>query len=75
MNFECMFNKYDINFQKFLANTIDISKMASIIYGVSVNGKRGIGYTPPRSPIFGPKSKEMVIKTKALYSLHLWSHT
>ena len=36
--------EYDHSFQKFLAKNIDKSKMASMIYGVSRNGRKGIGY-------------------------------
>ncbi|CAI8595590.1 unnamed protein product [Vicia faba] len=36
--------EYDHSFQKFLAKNIDRSKMASMIYGVSRNGRKGIGY-------------------------------
>ena len=38
-------SKYDDAFQEFLKNNTDRSKMASMIYGVGQNGKRGIGYT------------------------------
>ena len=36
-------NKYDRAFQHFLAKSIDKSKLASMIYGVSRNGRRGLG--------------------------------
>ena len=39
---------YDYIFQKFLAKSIDRSKMASMIYGVSGNNRRGIGYETPK---------------------------
>lgn len=35
-------NEYDYNFQKFLTRSIDRSKMASMIYGVSRTNRRGI---------------------------------
>lgn len=36
--------KYDKYFKKFLARSLNRSVMASMIYGVSRNGTRGIGY-------------------------------
>ena len=36
--------EYDHRFQKFLAKNIDRSKMASMIYGVRRNVKKGLGY-------------------------------
>ena len=38
--------KYEKSFQKFLKNGIGRSIMASMIYGVSQNNRRGIGYDP-----------------------------
>jgi hypothetical protein len=38
--------KYEKAFQKFLKNGIGRSVMASMIYGVSQNNRRGIGYDP-----------------------------
>lgn len=70
-----MSKKYDMVFQKFLAKNIDRSKMDSMIYGISRNGKRDIGYTPPMSSNFKPKPKEMVIKLKALYSHFTYGYT
>ena len=49
--------KYDLDFQKFLARNIDIGKMASMIYGVSINGKRGLSYEPPKHSRVKIKSK------------------
>lgn len=49
--------------------------MTYMIYGVSRNGKIGIGYTPPRSSISKSKPKKMVIKPKALYSHFPYGHT
>ncbi|XP_058782897.1 uncharacterized protein LOC131657524 [Vicia villosa] len=40
--------KYDHSFQKFLANSIDRSKMALMIYVVSGNTRKGIGYVKPK---------------------------
>lgn len=38
--------QYEKSFQKFLKNGIGRSIMASIIYGVNQNNRRGIGYDP-----------------------------
>ena len=40
--------EYDSSFQTFLAKSIDRSIMASMIYGVSGNNRRGIGYETPK---------------------------
>src|ERR1044072_9492452 len=37
--------KYEKSFQYFLARNIDRSKMASLIYGVSRNKMKGLGYS------------------------------
>lgn len=39
-----------------------------MIYEVSINGKRGLGYVPPKSYRVKPNSKQKEIKPKALYS-------
>src|ERR1044072_8673265 len=54
--------KYEKSFQYFLAKNVDRSKMASLIYGVSRNNKKGLGYSEP----YG-KHKTLNIKPKALY--------
>ena len=41
-----MIYEYEKSFQKFLKNGIERSRMASMIYGVSQNNRRGIGYDP-----------------------------
>jgi hypothetical protein len=41
-----MIYKYENSFQKFLKNGIERNKMTSMIYGVSQNNKRVIGYVP-----------------------------
>jgi hypothetical protein len=46
---------YELSFKKFLTNNIDRSKMASMMYGVGRNSKRGIGYVEPRTPNIKPK--------------------
>lgn len=46
-----------------------------MIYGVSRNGKRGIGYVPPNNSMFKFKPKEMMIKLKAMYSHFTYGHT
>ena len=43
--------RYDRAFQYFLAKSIDRSRMASMIYGVSRNGRKGLGYSGPSKPI------------------------
>src|ERR1044072_2210142 len=39
--------KYEKSFQHFLAKSIDRSKMASLIYGVSNSNKRSVGQSEP----------------------------
>src|ERR1044072_6483537 len=39
--------KYEKSFQYFLAKSIDRSKMASLIYGVSNSNQKGLGYSEP----------------------------
>lgn len=69
-------NEYDYNFQKFLTRSIDRSKMASMIYGVSRTNRRGIGYEPPSGKGSDhPKSvDEMIIKYTPLYSKFNYGH-
>src|ERR1044072_347069 len=55
-------NKYEKSFQHFLAKSIERSKMASMIYGVSRNKKKGLGYSEP----YG-KYKILNTKPKSLY--------
>ena len=60
-------------FQKFLAKNIERSKMASMIYGVNRNGRKGIGY---KGKVSQPKKvKDMVIKYTPLYSHFTYGHT
>lgn len=66
MDSESVIKKYDMSFQIFLARNIDIIKMASMIYGVSINEKRGISYVPPKNSRVNPNSKQKAIKPKAL---------
>lgn len=44
MYYESVIKKHDMYFQKFLARNIDRSKMFSMIYEVSKNANKGIGY-------------------------------
>ena len=69
--------EYDYSFQKFLAKSIDRSKMASMIYGVSRNNRKGLGYKAPRGKeIYKPKSvDEMKITYKPLYKQFEFGHT
>lgn len=60
--------KYGMDFQKFLAQNLDKSKMVSIIYGVSKNGKRGFGYVPPKHSRVKYNFKQNATKPKALDS-------
>ena len=62
-------------FQKFLAQNIDKRKMASMIYGVSRNEKRGLGYVSTKHFMANPKSKQKATKPKALYSHFTNGHT
>src|ERR1044072_8382539 len=54
--------KYEKSFQHFLAKWIERSQMASMIYGVSRNKKKGLGYSEP----YG-KDKILNTKPKSLY--------
>lgn len=75
MDSDCVLSKYETYFQKILPRNIDKSKMASMIYGVSRNGKKGIGYVPPENSMFKSKPKEMVIKPKVMYSQFTYAYT
>lgn len=75
MGSECVSKTYEMSFQKYLARKIDRSTMASMIYGVSRNGKRGNGSIPPKNSMFKYKSKEMIIKPKVLYSYFTYGHS
>lgn len=70
MDSENVIKKYDKSFQTFLARNIDRSKMDSMIYVVSRNGRKGIGYVPKEQLILKPKEKP-----KALYSHFYYAHT
>lgn len=48
MDSEFVIKKYDMSFKKFLARIVDKSKMASTIYEVRKNEKRGISYMPSK---------------------------
>lgn len=50
MDSETFIKKYVKSFQTFLARNIDRRNTASMIYGVSINGRRGIGYVPKEKP-------------------------
>ena len=54
--------RYDRAFQHFLDKSIDRSKIASMIYGVSRNGSRGLGYSGPSKKI----DETLNVKPKAL---------
>ena len=75
MDSGCVSKKYETGFQKFLERNINRTKMASMIYGVSRNGKRGIGYVPPKDSLcLNLNPKKFVIKPKALYSHFTYGH-
>ena len=46
-----------------------------MIYRVSGNVKRGIGYVKSKNSMFKPKPKQIVIKTNASYSYFTYGHT
>src|ERR1044072_7241128 len=54
--------KYEKNFQYFLSKGVERSKMASLIYGVSRNNKKGLGYSEPQK-----ENEENNKKLKPLY--------
>ena len=60
--------EYEKSFQKFLKNGIERSRMASMIYGVSQNNKRGIGYVPSED------KSSTNDKPKSSFSYH-YTHT
>src|ERR1044072_2032096 len=62
--------KYEKSFQHFLAKSIDRSKMASLIYGVSNSNRRGLGYSKSYE-----NHKNMNEKPKALYEQFVSSGT
>src|ERR1044072_7390499 len=62
--------KYDKSFQYFLAKSIDRSKMASLIYGVSNSNKKGLGYSETYE-----NHKNLNEKPKALYEQFVPSGT
>ena len=70
---ENILEKYDSSFQRFLTKSIDRSKMASMIYGVSGNNRRCIGYES--SPGSNPKSfDKLFIKKTPMYSQFKFGH-
>src|ERR1044072_6943118 len=62
--------KFEKSFQYFLAKNVDRSKMASLIYGVSRNNKKGLGYSEPYE-----NHKTLNKKPKDLYELFVPSGT
>lgn len=69
--------EYDYGFQRFLKNSLDRSKMASMIYGVSRNNRKGIGYEPPSEKFSEPPKAvdDMVIKYTPLYNNFKYGHS
>ena len=72
-NADEIIKEYDHSFQKFLVKSIDRSKMASMIYGVSRNGRKGIGY---QGKVPTPKNAmDLTIKHTPLNSHFVYGHT
>ena len=72
-NADEIIKEYDHSFQKFLAKSIDRSRMASMIYGVSRNGRKGIGYL---GKVPTPKNvMDLTIKHTPLNSHFVYGHT
>lgn len=46
-----------------------------MIYGVSRNDKRGIGYVPPKHSRVKPNSKQKATKPKSIYSHFIYGYT
>jgi hypothetical protein len=61
-----MIYKYEKAFQKFLKNGIERSRMASMIYGVSLNNKRGIGYDPSEDKSSTGECKTPILSLRSL---------
>ena len=57
--------RYDRAFHHFLSKSIDRSKMTSMIYGVSRNGSRGLGYSRPSKKI----DETLNVKPKPLLNI------
>src|ERR1044072_758035 len=62
--------KYEKSFQYFLAKSIDRSKMASLIFGVSNNNRKGLGYSESYE-----NHKNLIKKPKSLYEQFVPSGT
>lgn len=59
--------KYDMDFKKILARNTDRSKMSSMIYGTSKNGKRDLGNVSHKHSRFKPNSKHKDTKSISLF--------
>lgn len=75
MDYECASKRYETSFKKLLEKNIDRSKIASMIYGVSGNGKKGIDFVKPKNYMFKPKPKKTMINPKDLYSNLTYGYT
>src|ERR1044072_5277875 len=62
--------KYEKSFQYFLSKGVERNKMASLIYGVSRNNKKGLGYSGPLK-----ENKDPSKKPKSLYDQFVPSGT
>lgn len=69
-----MSKKYDTSFKKNLAKNIDRRKMVCLIYGVSRNGRKWLGYESTKYSRVKPKSTQKATKPKALYSHFTYGH-
>lgn len=75
MEYDDVIKKYIMAFKTFLPRNIDRSKMDSMIYGVSINGKIDLGYVSPNHSRVKPKYKQKDTKLKSLYSYFIYGHT
>lgn len=69
--------EYCYSFQRFLKRSLNRSKMASMIYGVSRNNRKAIGYEPPSGKSSEPPKAvdDMIIKYTPLYSNFKFGHS
>ena len=68
--------EYDYSFQEFLKKSLNRSVMASMIYGVSRNNRKGIGFIPTSEKREPPVSvDDMVIKYTPLYDKFKYGHS
>lgn len=68
MDSENVINKYDKSFHIFMDRNIDRSKTTSMIYGVSINGRKLIGYFRKEKPISKSKGKPKALHSHFSYA-------